>query len=42
MNGHAIAPEDFRAAMGSFAAGVTVITTLDASGHGDCLLIGLA
>jgi flavin reductase (DIM6/NTAB) family NADH-FMN oxidoreductase RutF len=32
MDGQAIAPNDFRAAMGSFAAGVTVITTLDASG----------
>ena len=32
MDGHVIAPEAFRAAMGSFAAGVTVITTLDAGG----------
>jgi flavin reductase (DIM6/NTAB) family NADH-FMN oxidoreductase RutF len=28
----AVAADEFRAAMGSFAAGVTVITTLDASG----------
>jgi flavin reductase (DIM6/NTAB) family NADH-FMN oxidoreductase RutF len=32
MDGQAIAAEDFRAAMGSFAAGVTIITTLDANG----------
>lgn len=32
MDGSDFAPEDFRAAMGSFAAGVTVITTLDANG----------
>jgi flavin reductase (DIM6/NTAB) family NADH-FMN oxidoreductase RutF len=32
MDAHDIAPEEFRAAMGSFAAGVTIITTLDASG----------
>jgi flavin reductase (DIM6/NTAB) family NADH-FMN oxidoreductase RutF len=32
MNGRVVAAEDFRAAMGSFAAGVTVITTLDAKG----------
>lgn len=32
MAGHGIRAEDFRAAMGSFAAGVTVITTLDAHG----------
>ncbi len=32
MHGREIALEDFRAAMGSFAAGVTVITTVDASG----------
>ena len=32
MDDPAIAAEDFRAAMGSFAAGVTVITTLDSSG----------
>jgi len=31
MDGH-VAPEEFRAAMGSFAAGVTVITTLDGEG----------
>jgi flavin reductase (DIM6/NTAB) family NADH-FMN oxidoreductase RutF len=32
MEGTIIKPEDFRAAMSSFAAGVTVITTLDANG----------
>jgi flavin reductase (NADH) len=32
MDGSAIAGDDFRAAMGSFAAGVTVITTLDSGG----------
>ena len=32
MDGHVVAPEEFRAAMGSFAAGVTVITTLDPNG----------
>jgi flavin reductase (DIM6/NTAB) family NADH-FMN oxidoreductase RutF len=32
MDGTDFALEDFRAAMGSFAAGVTVITTLDANG----------
>jgi len=32
MDGHGVAPEEFRAAMGSFAAGVTVITTLDTNG----------
>jgi flavin reductase (DIM6/NTAB) family NADH-FMN oxidoreductase RutF len=32
MVGEAIAAEDFRAAMGSFAAGVTIVTTLDAAG----------
>jgi flavin reductase (DIM6/NTAB) family NADH-FMN oxidoreductase RutF len=32
MDGTDFALEDFRAAMGSFAAGVTVITTLDAHG----------
>lgn len=32
MDGHVVAPEEFRSAMGCFAAGVTVVTTLDASG----------
>ena len=32
MNRRVILPEEFRAAMGSFAAGVTVITTLDERG----------
>lgn len=32
MDGNVIPADDFRAAMGSFAAGVTVITTLDSSG----------
>jgi len=32
MNPNTITSENFRAAMGSFAAGVTVITTLDAAG----------
>jgi flavin reductase (DIM6/NTAB) family NADH-FMN oxidoreductase RutF len=33
MDGHVVAPEEFRSAMGCFAAGVTVITTLDADGQ---------
>ena len=32
MDANDVAAEEFRAAMGSFAAGVTIITTLDASG----------
>jgi flavin reductase (DIM6/NTAB) family NADH-FMN oxidoreductase RutF len=32
MDGHVVAPEEFRSAMGCFAAGVTVVTTLDADG----------